>query len=194
MNSYEARRAAKAERYRQYAENAAKRAEQASNRLHQIMDGIPMGQPVLAGHHSERGHRADLLRMDASMQRASEEQGKAEYWRGKVFNLEHDTSISRDDPEAPAKLRAKIADLEAQIVRRKRVNQQLRRMKPTSLEHALELIAAVDLTDNERADLRALAKWGEGWRDLTGYGGGTDGLNANLRRYRQRLASLEQQP
>lgn len=36
----------------------------------EIADGIPMGQPILVGHHSERRHRRDLQRMD-SHQRAS---------------------------------------------------------------------------------------------------------------------------
>lgn len=36
----------------------------------EIAEGIPMGQPILAGHHSERGHRRDLKRMDSN-QRAS---------------------------------------------------------------------------------------------------------------------------
>ena len=31
---------------------------------------IPMGQPILVGHHSERGHRADLRRIDRNMAKA----------------------------------------------------------------------------------------------------------------------------
>lgn len=32
----------------------------------QIQDGIPLGQPILVGHHSERRHRKDLARIDTN--------------------------------------------------------------------------------------------------------------------------------
>ncbi|WP_132290495.1 DUF3560 domain-containing protein [Kribbella sp. VKM Ac-2568] len=35
----------------------------------QISDHIPLGQPILVGHHSERRHRRDIERMDRLMQR-----------------------------------------------------------------------------------------------------------------------------
>lgn len=37
---------------------------------HRISSGIPMGQPILVGHHSERHHRRDLERIDAKLGRA----------------------------------------------------------------------------------------------------------------------------
>jgi hypothetical protein len=35
-----------------------------------IMSRIPMGQPILVGHHSERRHRKDVARIDAALTRA----------------------------------------------------------------------------------------------------------------------------
>lgn len=47
---------AKADRHQQIADQRAAAADQ-------ISDMIPMGQPILVGHHSERRHRRDLERM-----------------------------------------------------------------------------------------------------------------------------------
>jgi hypothetical protein len=38
----------------------------------QIAEGIPAGQPILVGHHSERGHRRDLKRMDGHQRKSIE--------------------------------------------------------------------------------------------------------------------------
>jgi hypothetical protein len=54
----------RAERHREYADNAAKKAEGCMNSAHQIQDIIPPGQPILVGHHSEGRHRRDLARVD----------------------------------------------------------------------------------------------------------------------------------
>ncbi len=42
-----------------------------------IADRIPLGQPILVGHHSERGHRADLKRIHNHMDRFVEAYGEA---------------------------------------------------------------------------------------------------------------------
>lgn len=43
-----------------------------------IGEGIPMGQPVLVGHHSERGHRRDIARMNGHMRKSVEVAAEAE--------------------------------------------------------------------------------------------------------------------
>jgi hypothetical protein len=43
-----------------------------------ILDVIPPGQPILAGHHSERRHRGDLARVDRAMRRSIDAQADAE--------------------------------------------------------------------------------------------------------------------
>ena len=61
---------ARVDRFSGYAANAESSAESASNYAHSLVEGIPMGQPILVGHHSERGHRATLKRCDAATRRA----------------------------------------------------------------------------------------------------------------------------
>jgi hypothetical protein len=69
----------RAERHREYADNAAKKAEGCMNSAHQILDIIPPGQPILVGHHSEGRHRRDLARVDRYFEKAREEDKAAAY-------------------------------------------------------------------------------------------------------------------
>jgi hypothetical protein len=45
------------------------------------LEMIPLGQPILAGHHSEKRHRKDLNRIDRHFAEAKEHHDKAEYFR-----------------------------------------------------------------------------------------------------------------
>jgi hypothetical protein len=68
----------RAERNATYAEAARGRAATAQGRADQIADVIPMGQPILRGHHSEGRHRRDLGRIESGMRQAIEETRHAE--------------------------------------------------------------------------------------------------------------------
>jgi len=48
----------KLERRREWAEKAKTRADALSEQSHKMMSVIPMGQPILVGHHSEKRDRA----------------------------------------------------------------------------------------------------------------------------------------
>ena len=56
---------------------------------------IPMGQPIIVGHHSEGRHRRDLKRIDSNMQKSIEESKKADYFSDKVSSLKHQISKTR---------------------------------------------------------------------------------------------------
>ena len=47
-------------------------ADAAHTRAQRIASAIPLGQPILVGHHSERRHRRDLARIDAGYRQAFE--------------------------------------------------------------------------------------------------------------------------
>jgi len=70
----------RADRFGGYAENAAVRSHAAWERSNQIAGRFEAGQPILAGHHSERRARADQARIHAAMSRSAEEDRKAGYW------------------------------------------------------------------------------------------------------------------
>lgn len=75
-----ATRAAAAERATRMDARAERKATEADvryGRARAIGDMIPMGQPILVGHHSERRHRNDLAKIDANMRKGAEAQGEA---------------------------------------------------------------------------------------------------------------------
>lgn len=92
---------------------------------HRHVAGIPMGQPILVGHHSERRHRRDLERHDSKMRQGLELLREAEHAERSVGRAGY--AISSDDPEALDALGAKLAELEASRERMKRANAAWRR-------------------------------------------------------------------
>lgn len=72
---------ARADKHRRYADNAQARADAAHAKVERIVDMIPLGQPILVGHHSERRARRDAERIGDGMRKAIDEANKAEYYR-----------------------------------------------------------------------------------------------------------------
>lgn len=73
----------KAEKLQGYAGNADTRSDQAYKRadLSEEATGIPFGQPILVGHHSERKHRRTIEKADNAMRKSIDERDKAEAYR-----------------------------------------------------------------------------------------------------------------
>ncbi len=62
-------------------ERAAGKQREADSRLGRaraIADNIPLGQPILVGHHSEKRHRRDIERIHTGFQKGFEAQAKAQ--------------------------------------------------------------------------------------------------------------------
>lgn len=74
------RAAARAERMEDRALAANKKSMASYQKSKSITDHIPMGQPILIGHHSERRHRRDLERSDNAMRKSIEENEKSEHY------------------------------------------------------------------------------------------------------------------
>lgn len=83
FNSQE-RAKAKAERYEGYADNARKRSDEAFDKSQKAVEGIPFGQPILVGHHSEGMHRAAIKRSSNAMDKCVEESKKAKHYDSKA--------------------------------------------------------------------------------------------------------------
>jgi Domain of unknown function (DUF3560) len=79
----EAERYERAEGRAAYHGEVAGKASAASNAAwqaeHGILDMIPMGQPILVGHHSERRHRRDLERAENLRRKGMAEAERSEY-------------------------------------------------------------------------------------------------------------------
>ena len=128
----------RAERRDEWAHKADIRSGAAFERGHQATAGIPPGQPILIGHHSEKRHRRALARQDAGLRNGFEEKDKASHHRSKASGLRHQlaTTIYSDDPDAVEALRAKVEKLETQRERARKVNAAWRKAKKPDADDA----------------------------------------------------------
>lgn len=106
--NHQTRAAARAQKYEDWATAAQQRSNDAFQRSENAVAGIPFGQPILVGHHSESRHRAALKRSDMAMRKCVQEsdkarshEGKAEYWERKaeVIDLSMPESIEYFEAE-----------------------------------------------------------------------------------------------
>lgn len=150
--SYRERRERRAERLRGWAGKREQKSAAAFDSARRIADGIPLGQPILVGHHSEKRHRRDIERIDNGMRRGVEHERKAASMASRADTIEHqlEVSIYSDDPDAVERLTERIAGLEAKRERIKTVNKLIRKV---GLQAALP-----DLTDDEKRELLDLMR------------------------------------
>lgn len=126
---YQDRKEARVERCEERAARAQAMSAAASRAAHDILSHIPPGQPILAGHHSERGHRRVLEKSDRNMRKSIEAGKKAAYYAGRAASAASNTAISSDDPDALDKLEAKLAKLQADQEWDKGLNAHYRKHK-----------------------------------------------------------------
>lgn len=70
----------RAERFEGYQSKRKNDAESAYKQMQSISQHIPMGQPILVGHHSERRARKDAERIESYMQKTVKMWECSEYW------------------------------------------------------------------------------------------------------------------
>lgn len=180
------RRERRAERLREWASKRGQKAAQAGAQARALGSAIPMGQPILVGHHSERGHRRHLSRIDAAMSRAVEHGEKARSMASRAANIEAalDRSIYSDDEDAVQRLRERIAGLEAERDRIKAFNASARRGQPD--ESLLDERQRAALDSVRRHTPYALSKGG----GFPAYA--LSNLSGNIKRNRDRLNALQE--
>lgn len=105
------RAAARADRFTEYAGNAAERAGARREAAEHISRRFEFGQPILLGHHSQRRAERDHERMDNHMRASFKEQDKASYYAGRA-QAAGSYATFRTDP--PRTLR-RIKKLEAEL-------------------------------------------------------------------------------
>jgi hypothetical protein len=202
--TYRERREARAEQLREWADRreAKQPALDQAARADEATTGIPFGQPILVGHHSEGRHRAAIARMDRAMSAAVENGRKAESMAGRADEIEAQAAaaIYSDDTDAVDRLREKLERLEAERDRIKTYNATCRKRAKIGLDNLSDAdkeqwnadILAAGLTKSEVRDLfssiRAVSYQCPGGRfpayKLTNLGG-------VISTTRKRLAELE---
>ena len=188
--NYEERKRARIERLKERAEKADTKSEQLHKESSNMMQAIPMGQPILVGHHSEQADRRYRERAWNKMGRAVAESEKADHLRNRATAAASNRAISSDDPEAVTLLQAKIDKAERHQERMREANRIVRR-KPKN-----------EATEDKISDLVKLCGITEGTahklfgEDFCGRAGfqsyELQNNNANIRRMKLRIEELRQ--
>jgi hypothetical protein len=184
MNEYESRQEERRQRYLALADKHDKLASAAHRRARDAVAGIPFGQPILVGHHSEGRHRAALKRQDNAMQASIDHDKKAAYYRGKAAGVDH-AGISSDDPDAVVKLLEKIEAAEASQKNMKAANRILRSKK---LDDEGKVAALVEMGFSEATARRTMEPDFAGRPGFPAYM--LSNNNANIRRMKARVEEL----
>lgn len=178
---YEAKRKAKAERFRELAEKHKEQSTERYTQYRRNLELVPLGQPILIGHHSEAGHRAHLKRIDNHMRKSIEHDEKAKYYERRAEAVDSNQAIFSDDPNATEKLTEKTQQLEERQKLMREANKLVRKKDTEGLLN-------MGFTE---AQIQRLCT-----PDFCGRVGFADyrltNNNANIRRLKQRLTQLEQ--
>lgn len=125
-NAYEQKRASRVARLSARADKLQAASDAIYTDTRAKADRIPFGQPILVGHHSERRDRRFREKLHQGFGKAFELQSKAEELRRRAATAEKNDAISSDDPDAIAKLSAKVKERGDFIDRARDINEILR--------------------------------------------------------------------
>ncbi|KAI9129860.1 DUF3560 domain-containing protein [Acaryochloris sp. CCMEE 5410] len=131
----------KIERYEELAEKHQKESQQRYETASKMASAIPLGQPILVGHHSEKGDRAYRKRVNQNYDKAAEHADTAQRYQDKLEGIQNNTAISSDDPDAIAKLKHKLEGLQQLQDEMKRINKIIRSTKKLEGEARVKAVA-----------------------------------------------------
>lgn len=154
--NHQERAKAKAEKLNGYASNAEKRSIEAYKKsdMSESTTGIPFGQPILIGHHSERGHRKIIERAWTNMgksiaedEKAKDYINRAEYWERKA------NTINLSMPESLGFFEFKLEEAKK--------NHKVLKDDPSKRAHSYSLTYANKEVNNVTKNLNLAVKlWG----------------------------------
>jgi len=176
----------KAARRREWSDKAAARSSQSFGAAGRLADSIPLGQPILVGHHSEKRARKDQERIHSNMSKGCEQDDLAKSHDSKADGIEGqlDRSIYSDDFDATEALESRIEKRKAEVDRCKAINKEIR--KGAGWEARL----SPPLTEKEKNELMGLAR---AWAGV--YKPGyppyhLTNLNASIRADKERIKTI----
>lgn len=137
----------RAERFEGYKENRITDAEAAEKGVSGIADNIPLGQPILVGHHGERHARKDAERITRGMEKAVNMWDTANYWQDRAAGALRNAKYK----ELPGVRARRIKGLEAE-------KRKIEREKADSEK----LLKAYQTTQHAHLQDCLLKSWGTG--------------------------------
>ena len=185
MSTRRERLEARLEKRQQWADKREQEAAARFAGVRRIADAIPLGQPILVGHHSERHARADQRRIHNGMRAAVDAQNMAEHHTSKAGGIadQLDKSIFSDDPDAPKRLQERIAELKAQRDAMKASNSAYRKGPAAWAAH-------MGISAEREEKLRAQIESDYSWQQQPHPAYELQNLGGNIRRLEKRLAEV----
>jgi hypothetical protein len=183
MNAYEERKQARIDGYYGKANKAQTNSNQLIDQSGKMMSAIPLGQPILVGHHSERGDRSYRSRANNKLVQGVDESNKADYYLAKAQAAENNTAISSDDPDAIAKLTEKLLGLQNHQAEMKKANTYYKKHKTMK--------GYEDISPDYAAELDKKIKSGYSWNQQPFPSYLLTNNNANMRRIKSRIDELK---
>jgi hypothetical protein len=190
-----ARLESKIDRRHEWAEKATIRATAAFDRADRISERFEGGAPILVGHHSEAGARADQRRIHSAMDKGIEEKHLAEYHERKASGLEMmlDRSILSDDDDALEALTRRINAREQSAAHMVAVNAAWRKAKGDIARFA-ELVEPEGVTPNAAKSIANRIAEAYSWEKQPYPAYSLSNLRASIRRDRERVQQIKARP
>lgn len=184
MTTYRERREARADKLREWAEKREQKAQASAEAAESFIKDLPLGQPVLVGHHSEGRHRRDRERFNTNLARSVADGEKAEGMRSKADNIEAaaDKAIYSDDPDAIERLRQRIEDAQGLREQVNSYNASVRKGQPDESVLGPQMVKNLHELQRMRGMMRPDGQ-------LPAYL--TSNLSGSLSRLKKRLVALE---
>jgi phospholipid N-methyltransferase len=101
----------RAGRFDELSDKRANDSARAAEAVRAIADGIPLGQPILIGHHSERHARKDAERIESGMRKTVALWETAQYWKDRAAGAIRNAKY-KERPDVRAR---RIARIEADL-------------------------------------------------------------------------------
>ena len=187
------RKEARLEQRQDWAESRDRKAAASFDTAQRIGDGIPFGQPILVGHHSEKRARKDQERIYNGMMAGIDSEKMAAHHREVAGGIadQLDRSIFSDDDDAIEALEQRVAGLEDERQHMKDINKAIKAFQKRTGK------ANKDLTSADLAEcgctVEDVKKF---WPDLYGWRFppyALQSLGGNIKRNRDRIVSLRRQ-
>lgn len=177
MNVYEEKQEAKRERLRARAGRKAEQSEALIERAHSELGQVPFGQPILVGHYSERPMRNMYARNHARLDKGFKGMDEARDLERRADAV-GTGGVSQDDPDAIAKLTAKLERFESEKARWQAIIKAFR----LSEQYRAGALALLNLTRDEQRTLEVCPWYGVRLSPTHA---------ANIRATKKRIAELE---
>ena len=182
-NQYEQKQEERRQRLLDSADKADREAKSRLKSADDMLSVIPMGQPILVGHHSEKRHRRDLDRIHTNIGKGIDAQEQAKKLRERAASVGKG-GVSSDDPDAINKLSEKLEKLQKQQELYRAINKALRKADKSGDDAPLK---ALGLSDQTIAGLKQPDFAGR--RGIPSYV--LTNNSSNMRRIRQRIEELK---